>query len=227
MAPQVTWFKQIGAKYTPDLVIQLVYGSMSVPDITQPRVKVDVMGYLIPGGATSRSYWRDSLKQFATIFYGWTLWTMLDSAFATAQHERVNKVRGAGREINLPALFSTEDRDVIQSLQVYKRLFRAAHAAGARLLVVFLPLSYSIHEEDQLRWLHLGVVDVGRQEAFNTAFVRYLDGLMPCIDLTAELRESAQSGQRMYFWLDIHWTAAANAAAARAVADYVAKTFKD
>ena len=88
--------------------------------------------------------------------------------------------------------------------------------------MVYLPLSYAIHREDESRWRHLGIRDIPRQMAFDTAFVHYLNECqIPSLDITPQLQKSAQGGKRMYYWLDIHWTPAGNAAAARAVADHL------
>ena len=66
------------------------------------------------------------------------------------------------------------------------------------------------------------MVDIARQSAFNAAFLHYLnERRIPSIDITEALRKSAETGDRIYFWLDIHWTAAGNAAAAGAVADHL------
>ena len=107
-------------------------------------------------------------------------------------------------------------------MHVYSNLAGMVRAAGARLLAVFVPLSYAIHREDESRWRHLGIRYSRRQMAFDAAFVRYLnEWQISSIDITPQLQKFAQAGKRMYFWLDIHWTPAGNAAAAQAVADYL------
>jgi hypothetical protein len=223
VAPQLTWFERVGKDYAPDLVIQFVYGSMAIPDISQPHVSVDDRGYLVSMDVTASSRWRERLKRFATVFYGWLLWTKLDSIRSPAQAERGNAVLGAGREMMLArAQFAPTNRDVRESMQVYNKLVGATRAVGAHLLVVFFPLSYAIHKEDESRWRHLGMVDIAREAAFDAAFVHYLNGhQIPTIDITQQLRKAAESGERMYFWLDIHWTPAGSAVAAQAVADYL------
>ena len=87
---------------------------------------------------------------------------MLDSIRSPAQpEERGNAVLGAGREMFARrAPFDPTNQDVRESMQVYNKLVGATRAAGARLLVVFFPLSYAIHREDESRWRHLGIVDV-------------------------------------------------------------------
>jgi len=150
---------------------------------------------------------------------------MLDrSNAATKSREHGAPVRGTGREMYARTEFDPKNAEVRESMVVYSRLQDAARAAGARLLVVFLPLSYAIHPEDESRWRHLGVVDVTQEAAFNNAFVSYLNkNRIPTLDITDKLRKSAESGKRLYFWLDIHWTPIGNATAARAVADYLTR----
>ncbi len=221
VAPQLAWFERIGKRYAPDLVIQFIYGSVMIPDVAQPFVAVDDTGYLVRTNVDASLRWRERLKKFATVFYGWMLWTELDRIFSLpSDGERSSAVLGAGREIAPSMQFDPTNPYVRESMRVYSRLDSAVRADGAQLLVVFFPLSYAIHKEDESRWRHLGVVDIARQSAFNAAFLHYLnERRIPSIDITEALRKSAETGDRIYFWLDIHWTAAGNAAAAGAVAD--------
>jgi acetyltransferase AlgX (SGNH hydrolase-like protein) len=219
---QLAWFERVGKGYTPDLVVQLVYGSMAMPDISTLYADVDDNGYLVSISGYVAPRWYDSLKKLATVFYGWVLWSKLHSQDAPARTGEGNAVLGAGRGIFVPPEFDTAHPAVRQAMLVYTELAGSVRAAGARLLVVYVPLSYAIHREDEVRWRHLGVRDIARQTAFDAAFVRHLNECrIPSIDLTQNLRKSAEMGKRIYFWLDIHWTAAGNASAARAVADYL------
>lgn len=219
VSQQLPWFEYVGKRYSPDLVIQFVYGSMAIPDISQPLAAVDDQGYLASMDRSASFRWRECLKKSATVFYGWSLWAMFDRLRSPP---RSHPVLGAGREMVMPALFSPTSQEVRGSMQVYTKLVDLVHTAGARLLVVFFPLSYAIHKEDESRWRHLGVVDITQEADFDAAFVRYLNEYqIASIDITQQLRNSAESGKRIYFWLDIHWTPTGNAVAARAVADYL------
>jgi SGNH hydrolase-like domain, acetyltransferase AlgX len=223
MAPQVVWFEAVGRRYAPDLVIQFVYGSVAISSSSHPSVAVDDESYLVAKGVPSGLWWRERLKKSAAVFYGWLLLSMFDRSFSHPDGQS-NAVLGAGREMLAHRTpFSPTNQSVRESLHVYNKLARLTNAAGARLLVVFLPLSYAIHREDESRWRHLGMRDVEHEAAFDAAFVNYLNGHgIPSIDITQQLRTAAETGTRMYFWLDIHWTPAGHAVAARAVADYLA-----
>ena len=131
----------------------------------------------------------------------------------------------AGREMAAPTDFDPTRPKVREAMLIYNRLASVVRETGARLLVVYFPLSYAIHREDESRWRHLGILDSRRQMAFDAAFVRYLnEHQVHSIDLTPQLKTSAQAGQRMYNWIDIHWTPAGNAEAAKTVADYLGST---
>ena len=120
--------------------------------------------------------WYDRLKKFATVFYGWLLWAKLNSLYAPAQTgAKGNAVLGAGREIFAPLDFDTTHPVVRQAMDVYTKLSGSVRAAGAQLLVVYIPLSYAIHERTRSagaisvygispsRWfsmLHLSVISI-------------------------------------------------------------------
>ena len=90
-------------------------------------------------------------------------------------------------------------------------------------MVVYFPLAYVVHPQDRSRWRHLGLHDVERQKAFDSAFVEYLNKHgIACLDLTPSLIEAAQkTGKRLYYWLDVHWTPEGNHVIAQVAKDYL------
>lgn len=223
VAPQLVWFERIGKRYEPDLVIQFVYGSMVIKNVSKPLYAVDDEGYLVSLNADAGWRWREKFKKFATVFYGWLLWTKLNTIHSLAQPgEKGDAVLGAGRDMAAWTDFDPTRPEVREAMHVYSNLAGTVRAAGVRLLVVYVPLSYAIHREDESRWRHLGIRDIINQMTFDAAFVHYLsEWQIPSIDITRQLQKSAQLGKRMYYWLDIHWTPAGNAVAARAVSEYL------
>ncbi len=220
-APQLRWFEQVGKDYAPDFVIQFVYGSMANKNATEPFVAVNDDGYLVRLHLNTALRWRERFKKLATVFYGWILWNSFNSGFPIHSSEQSDAV-GAGHEIATPFNFQPTHPEVREAMLFYNKLGSIVRQAGARLLVVYVPLSYAIHREDESRWRLAGIPDISRHIAFDAAFVRYLNECqIPSIDVIQQLRKAAQDGKRMYYWLDIHWTPAGNAAAARAVADYL------
>jgi len=221
VAPQLVWLEHVGIAYTPDLVIQFVYGSMAISGSVERFANVDDKGHLVSISADPSWLRREWLKRSATVFYGWMLWAKFDEVRRPSHPGEIgHRVLGAGRELTTGFNFSPTHPNTLEAMQVYEKLGRVARTGGAQLLVVYFPLSYAIHREDESRWRHLGVHDVVGQMAFDTAFVQHLNRTsIPAIDLTQRLQKSAEGGQRLYFWLDIHWTLAGNLAAALAVAD--------
>jgi hypothetical protein len=219
-ATQLIWFDQMGKGYAPELVIQFVYGSMANIGTTEPFAVVNDDGYLVPVHTTMALEWRERFKKLATVFYGWMFWTSLGSAVHSGDQSG-NPLR-TEPEIAAPTNFVSTHPEAREAINFYDKLTSVVRQAGARLLVVYVPLSYAVHREDESRWRLLGIRDIPRQMAFDAAFVRYLNECqIPSIDLTQRFRKSAHRIQRMYYWLDIHWTPAGNDAAALAVADYL------
>jgi len=218
---QLEWFEHVGVEYQPDLVIQFVYGSMAVSNRRKSDLVVDDEGYLLPRQQEHGAWLREQLKKSATIFYGWILWTKLDALRGGAA-EQGGAVLGAGRPLEQSARFDPADARVQEAQAFYDELASRVRAAGAELLVVYFPLSYAIHPEDMSRWRLLGVHDVSSQMAFDAAFVRHLNERgIPTLDITESLRQAASRGERLYFWLDIHWTKEGNQVAAQAVAEHL------
>jgi hypothetical protein len=219
IARQLEWFRHEGREFAPELLIQFVYGSMAVQDRLDVGQRV-VDGYLVHTQASLGRRLRERLKRSATVFYAWIVYTAAERALAGGDEPA--EVVGAGRELTLQREFRPEAPAVQESLGVYRRLRDEARAAGAELLLVFFPLSYAIHAEDESRWRHHGVRDVELEQAFDAAFCAYLAEReqIPCLDITPELqRAAAEDAERLYYWLDVHWTARGNLVAARAVAE--------
>src|SRR5262245_52741153 len=98
-ATQLIWFDQIGKGYALDLVIQFVYASMANTGITEPIAIVNDDGYLVPLHTTTALEWRERFKKLATVFYGWMLWTSLNSSSAVRSGDESGALLGGEREI--------------------------------------------------------------------------------------------------------------------------------
>lgn len=217
---QLNWYKHVGKKYQPDLVIQFIYASMAVTSRPQEYFAANAEGYLIQKNLPPGYHWRERAKKFATVFYGWVLWTDFEAWRNPSQTAQNGSVQGAGRQFVQAAKFDASKPVVRDAIVFYRNLAQAVTDSGARLQIVYFPLSYVIHQEDEARWRHVGVYDVAAEKAFDAAFVRYLNKeSIPAVDITEDLRAAATHGKRLYYWLDIHWTPEGNAAAARAVAN--------
>jgi hypothetical protein len=215
------WYERVGAEYQPDLVIQFVYATMAIAESQNDGATVDEDGYLLPKDVSAMHRFKNEIKKLATVFYGWVIWTRLDELRAGdgGSGSDPGEVIGAGREIPRVERFDPAQPVVAHALQFYRDLADAVESRGARLLVIYFPLSYAIHAEDVSRWKHHGVRDVAAQAAFDAEFIRHLNEAgIRTLDLTEDLRTAARGGERLYYWLDIHWTPEGNAVAASAVA---------
>jgi len=216
--PQLNWYKNDGARYRPDLVIQFVYGSMAVNADSRQRFAVDKFGYITEQNLPPSHIWRERLKKSATVFYLWKIWTEIQNRLEPVH---AKTVMGAGRPIDVPITpFNPLGENELKSIRFYDQLKQVVQQSGSDLSVVYFPLSYSVHPEDEIRWRHLGIRNIEDQQEFDSAFERYLNRRqIQVVNITKDLQMAAKKGHRLYYWLDIHWTAEGNAAAAHAVAE--------
>jgi hypothetical protein len=152
-APQLRWYEHVGRDYSPDLVLQFIYGTMAVPNDPTTSATVSDDGYLVPKGVTFQDSVRARAKMSATVFYAWTVWTALQAkwgAEAPAQH----RVLGAGREMSTQLEFDPKIPDVAAALALYGDLQRVVRDSGSRLVIAYFPLSYAVHPEDYY-WLDI------------------------------------------------------------------------
>jgi hypothetical protein len=213
------WLKHVGTAYAPDLVIQFMYGTLEFNPSPSMRVED---GYLVDPNATFFQRATALAKNSAIVFYGWTIVTKMRGSSPPGVVG--GKIAGAGREMTPAEAFDPKSPRVTSSMAFYDDLRSTVESHGARLLVVYFPLSFVIHPQDMARWRHLGVMDVATQVAFEKAFAGYLnENGVACLDATEDLvGEARRSSHRMYYWLDIHWTAEGNRVVAQSVATWLA-----
>ena len=222
-ARQLNWYAHEGKNFSPDLVIQFIYGDMVVdPELNLGRDMVNAEGYLVMKNSGPLPRLKSHLKKSALIYYMWT--TYQKQIAGNLTDEKNTNVGGAGRDMKIHDVFTSQNEEVETADAYYDRLKQVVESSGARLLIVHFPLSYCIHRDDIGRWQHLGVRNVDAQIEYNADYCEYLQGKgIDCVNITEELIGAAASGNRLYYWLDIHWTAEGNAVAAQAVANYLGR----
>jgi hypothetical protein len=209
---QLAWFRAQGRNWHPDLVIQMVYGSPEVSADYSGSLRVTEGGYLVPRDAGWDRRAAAALKKSAIVFQAWSAVTRAGPSAG---------VQGAGRKLAArEEPFDPDVPAVRAAAAFYDDFVGAVREAGAEPLVVFLPLAYRVHPEDAPRWRHRGVTDPEAGAAHDRAFIVHLSSRgIPIVDVTDALRAAAADGERLYYRVDIHWTAAGHAVAAHAVAE--------
>ena len=219
-ANDLEWFNYVGKYYSPDLAIQFVYGSLEVS--AEPDTSVVIRnGYAVLANPGVRDMIWAYAKNSATVFYSGIIIGQIHKLIFRGDPE--GKIEGAGRDMRNPPVFRLDDPRVRESLTFYTALKETVEGAGADLLIVHFPLAYIVHPEDRARWVLQGVEDIEQQIMFNRAFASYLNELgIDCLNLTDDLIESAKRDKnRLYFWLDVHWTELGNTIAAQLVGQYL------
>lgn len=137
--------------------------------------------------------------------------------------DEAQPIEGAGRAMINRTAFSVDDPRVKEAVRLYTRFRDEVRQAGARFLLVHFPLAYVVHPEDLTRWILHGVTNVEQEKAFNRDFCAFLNEQdIPCLNLTDDLVSTAKrEKQRLYYWLDIHWTEAGNEMVAQLASRYL------
>ncbi|HYC48814.1 MAG TPA: hypothetical protein VED01_25325 [Burkholderiales bacterium] len=226
LANQLRWFDADAKNLTPDLVVQFVYASLVLPsDEAGSAYAYDVTpeGYLKKRFPEPGERIRNFLKQFATVHYSWIIYTLIASRIDGTAAE--GKIIGAGRELTQQSNFEPSSPEWTRSMAIYEHLNESVRAAQGRLLIVYFPLSYAVHPQDKARWKHLGVTDVEGMKTFNEKACSYLNTRgIACLNIEHDLTEEVQrSAERLYYWLDVHWTPTGNRIAAEAVARHLVR----
>lgn len=218
---QFRWYKHEGIRYRPDLVIQFIYGSMAAPSDPGDYLFVNNEGHLINRNASLATRIRGKTKKSAIVFYSWITYLRIEKAFSGSQEG--GHVMGAGLPLEIRTAFNLKNQAVQDAMSFYEDLRKTVASGGGRLLVVYFPLSCSIHPEDMARWRHLGEQNVDWQIVFNRGFCDHLNEFgIDCINLTdAFLQAVNRNGKRLYNLVDVHWTLEGNRVAAEAVSRHL------
>jgi hypothetical protein len=217
---QIKFFEKEASNYKPSLVLQMVYGSMIVTKHDKVIFNDVINGELINEQA-GLGWIIGKMKRSGIVFYLWIAYNRLLSSIKEDNQD--NSIIGAGRDLSNINDFDVNDKLVKKSLGYYKNLKSYCDSINAKLLIIFFPLSYVVHEEDAGRWKHLGVKNIQGAIAFNKEFCDYLNSNgIDCFNLTDDLINiGKESHQRLYYWLDVHWTPYGNEIAATVVSQYI------
>ncbi len=231
---QLKWFREEGYRYSPDVVVQVVYGSPflfgavdepSLPALVEqietfesPFIVDD--GYLVERNTSSLDRMIGYGKKSAVVFYAFLL---KNAAFSATD----NTIEGAGRVIRrIERLDETSSLLSVAISQYREYLEFMGEVAGEETEIIFLylPVAYIVHPEYRSRWQHLGLRD--RDIAFsNSRLINralHENGTL-VVDATDDLVEKGGS-EKMYNYIDIHFTPEGNRVVADALYAYFNET---
>jgi hypothetical protein len=202
-AHQLCWLAAEGVKFEPDLIVQTDYGSIGAVATSCPEVlscPTIEGGELYQSDPTPARRLVASAKNSALVFYGYYLIHAFDEAPAGNT--------GEGKELH--GLDAEQAVDAAANYRGYRRFVRETLGEDVDVSFLYLPLAFVVHPEDAPRWWSMGEVDPYQHREHIKRTVEDLLGAgVPVIDATPSLIRAGES-ERMYFWLDIHLTAAGN-----------------
>jgi hypothetical protein len=109
-----------------------------------------------------------------------------------------------------PGVASADAAGILAAFNDYIDFVKDAAGDQVKTAFLYVPFSYVVHPEDSARYAHKGVDTAGEVRESSARIGKLLAGnSIVYIDPTDAL-VAAAAGERMYYFLDVHFTAAGN-----------------
>lgn len=232
------YLQYAGPTLHPDLVVQLLYVGNDVSDVW-PRSRGELRDLERPvatldgDGALQWPDWhRRAMGQGETPLTALSRHSVLIRAYETGV---VDKLRyrerdGQGIEGHMLELFQfKESPQEVRAWKTVEALLVAtrdeAERQGARYALVVVPTKWQVYPQDwQSLLAAIGEADDDRWvlRGPDRRIVQLAEAnKIPVLDLMPAMRDAAETGQRLYYPVDVHWTAAGHEVAAREVSRFL------
>ncbi|MDB4516433.1 hypothetical protein N9089_02400 [Crocinitomicaceae bacterium] len=203
---QLCWLQALGHEFQPDMIVQTVYGEPLLVETAcdlSGALPVVKNGHLYSQAPTFRLWFIAKAKQSAIVFYTWYLY---QAAFAPDQMEK-----GLGTAFYREGSEDPVDTEgKLAPFENYIDFVKRAAGSEVQTAFLYVPFSYVVHPEDSARFAHKGVSPAEETRALSARIGSLLaKNSITYIDPTDALVASA-ADNRMYYFLDVHFTAAGN-----------------
>lgn len=203
---QLCWLQAMGHEFQPDLVVQTVFGHPllieTTCDMSEPLPTVK-NGHLYSQEPTFLLWFVAKAKQSAIVFYTWYLYQDIFAPDKMAQGLGTDFYKEGPQDSIADDAILDHHRDYIDFVK---------NSAGEQVKTAFLhvPYSYVVHPEDIARFAHQEIIAPGEMRALSARIEKLLAAnSIIYIDPTDALVDKAYD-DRMYHFLDVHFTAAGN-----------------
>ena len=160
-------------------------------------------GHLYSQAPTLKLRFIAKAKQSAIVFYTWYLY---QAAFAP---EKMEKGLGTDFYRETPAE-AVNAEEILNPYREYIDFVKRAVGDRVKTAFLHIPYSYVIHTEDRGRYSHGNTIAPGELRNLSAEIESLLaENSITYIDPTGPLVDKA-ANDRMYYFLDVHFTAAGN-----------------
>ena len=205
---QLCWLQKIGYKYSPDMIIQTVYGD---PRVVPSRCHMPIdpptihNGYLYTPSSPLRVKILSIVKNSAIVFYGWYIYQYMVSSD--------DKNVGLGTELYESKLDNSPNEDYndyVRSYSDYIAFVRETVKREIPIIFLHIPFSYVVRPSDLSRWTIPNIENpyILRNTAKKMEMLLKQQNI-PFVNPTDELI-SKDKETRTYYFLDLHFTPSGN-----------------
>lgn len=219
-AQQLCWLKSVGYRYSPDMVLHTSYGRVVTARSVDCPAKLECPdirdGQLVSRNLSSQVRAKAILKRFGIVFYGYYAYNMIvrpDPAPDASKALHMAPRSESNSEIGLET--------IVQSYVDYEDYVKSVLGPSTIVAFLYLPYSYQVHTEDVGRFadVHSEDIPIGRRQIAET-IQRLKERGVAILDTLPPLLASSEK-ERLYFWLDIHFTPAGNRIVAQAAVPFI------
>jgi hypothetical protein len=205
---QLCWLQHEGFRYRPDLVVQtVVHGGMTgecpaaleCPVVHEGRLYQTYPGLLKPISGT--------VNVSGLVFYGYYAYHTARGLTA-ARHQPGKELWDERAQRSTTLSFDALEREFVRYVDTVTRLV----GGGTRVAFLYVPFTFVVHPDDAPRWRHMypGEVDPpGLRQRIRAEVTALRQRGLTVIDPIDRLIEAGRR-ERMFYWLDIHFTPAGN-----------------
>lgn len=219
-AHQLCWIEKVGYAYEPDLVLHVSYGNEVNPVATSCPTELECptieSGNLVPVGVGPAARAKAFFKRFAIVFYGY---------YAVNSFIKPEPARDATRSLYAEGETATGHEasfePLAESYAEHTRFLKSILGQQTQVAFIYLPFSFIVHPADIARFPAFAPADIPvlrariaqGVSAIEHRGIRILDTLPPLTQ--------AANHERLYYWLDIHFTPTGNRVVAEAAIPFV------
>jgi hypothetical protein len=208
-AHQLCWIEKVGHAYQPDLILHVSYGNEVNPVATWCPIDLECPtiedGQLVPLGVGSVARAKAFMKRFAVVFYGYYAWNSI------VKPEPAPDATRSLYSKSETAIDATSDFDALaETYAGHVEYLKRILGPQTDVAFIYLPYSFAVHQEDIVRFPGLEPADIPITKRRIRSGIEAVRARGIEILNTLPALEAAASNERLYYWLDIHFTPVGN-----------------
>lgn len=221
---QTIWSEKEGYKYHPDIVVQAIYPSLDALLIFNngDKWKTWLPHHVIHDGYYLYNYQDNDpnavkpslletlkedvflkLKNSSIVFFGYLAYQNISQKIHPTNHTLASN---SPNNLQNPEYIE----QMVTSFVNHEKVLEEILGQNTRIIYIYIPFAFLVHEEDRSRWPLDKSENIADMRAFDSQVIDQINKRgVEIINPTNDLIEASKKN-RMYYWMDAHWTTEAH-----------------